>query len=45
MFNTGGSILEFISNVIIADDVIHAHKENKKRKVVVAPSGSAPPKY
>jgi hypothetical protein len=37
--NTGGTFLEFVSNVIIAD---HA---TKKRKVVAAPSGSAPPKY
>jgi hypothetical protein len=43
--NTGGTFLEFISNVIIVDDAIHAHKETKKRKVVAAPSGSAPPKY
>jgi hypothetical protein len=35
--NTGGSFPEFISNVIIVVDVIHAHKEAKKRKVVVAP--------
>jgi hypothetical protein len=37
--NTGGTFLEFVSNVIIAD---HA---TKKRKVVAAPSRSAPPKY
>jgi hypothetical protein len=43
--NTGGTFLEFVSNVMIADDAIHAHKETKKRKVVAAPSGSAPPKY
>jgi hypothetical protein len=43
--NTGGTFPEFVSNVNITDDVIHAHKETKKRKVVVAPSGSAPPKY
>jgi hypothetical protein len=43
--NTVGSFLEFISNVIIADDAIYAHKEAKKRKVVSAPSGSAPPRY
>jgi hypothetical protein len=43
--NTGGSFPEFISNVIIADDAIYAHKEAKKRKVVSAPSGSAPPRY
>jgi hypothetical protein len=30
--NTRGSFSEFISNVIIADDVIHTHKETKKRK-------------
>jgi hypothetical protein len=41
----GGSFLEFVSNVNIADDVIRTHKEAKKRKVVAAPSGSAPPRY
>jgi hypothetical protein len=44
-FNTGGTFPEFISNIMIADDAIRAHKETKKRKVVVAPSSSAPPKY
>jgi hypothetical protein len=43
--NTGGTFPEFVSNVMIADDVICAHKETKKRKVVAAPSSSAPPKY
>jgi hypothetical protein len=43
--NTGGTFLEFISNVIIVDDAICTNKETKKGKVVVAPSGSAPPKY
>jgi hypothetical protein len=43
--NTGGTFPEFVSNVIIADDAIHAHKETRKRKVVVAPSESAPLKY
>jgi hypothetical protein len=43
--NTGGSFPEFVNNVIITDDAICAHKETKKRKVVAAPSGSAPPKY
>jgi hypothetical protein len=43
--NMGGSFLEFISNVIIVDEVIRTHKEAKKRKVVVAPSSSAPPRY
>jgi hypothetical protein len=45
VLNMGGSFLEFVSNVIIADDVIHTHKEAKKRKDVVAPFGSAPPRY
>jgi hypothetical protein len=43
--NTGGTFPEFVSNVMIANDAIRAHKETKKRKVVAAPSSSAPPKY
>jgi hypothetical protein len=43
--NTGGTFPEFVNNVMIADDAICAHKETKKRKVVAAPSSSAPPKY
>jgi hypothetical protein len=43
--NIGGTFSEFISNVMIANDAIRAHKETKKRKVVAAPSGSAPLKY
>jgi hypothetical protein len=43
--NTGGSFPEFVSNVIIMDDAIRVHKETKKRKVVAAPSSSAPPRY
>jgi hypothetical protein len=43
--NTGGTFLEFVSNVMIADDAIYTHKETKKRKALDAPSGSAPPKY
>jgi hypothetical protein len=43
--NTGETFPEFVSNVMIVDDVIHAHKKNKKRKVVAAPSSSAPLKY
>jgi hypothetical protein len=43
--NTRGTFLEFVSNVMITDDAIHAHKETKKRKDVAAPSSSAPPKY
>jgi hypothetical protein len=43
--NTGGAFPEFVSNIMITNDEIHAHKETKKRKVVAVPSGSAPPKY
>jgi hypothetical protein len=43
--NTRGTFPEFISNIMIADDAIRTHKETKKRKVVAAPSSSAPPKY
>jgi hypothetical protein len=43
--NTGGTFSEFVSNVMITDDAIHAHKETKKRNAVAAPSSSAPPKY
>jgi hypothetical protein len=43
--NTGGTFSEFVVNVMIADDAIHAHKKTNKRKVVAAPSGSAPLKY
>jgi hypothetical protein len=43
--NNGGTIPEFISNVMIVDDAIRAHKETKKWKVVAAPSCSAPPMY
>jgi hypothetical protein len=43
--NTGGTFLEFVSNVNITDDVIRAHKETKKRKVVAALSSSTPPRY
>jgi hypothetical protein len=45
VLNTGGTFPEFVSNVMITNDAIHAHKETKKMKVVAAPSGSAPPKY
>jgi hypothetical protein len=43
--NTGGSFPEFLSNVIIMDDRIHAHKDVKKRKAIAAPSSSAAPRY
>jgi predicted aspartyl protease len=42
---TGGTFPEFINNIMIADDAIHAHKETKKRKVVTAPPASAPLNY
>jgi hypothetical protein len=45
VLNTGGSFPEFVSNVIIVDDVIRAHRGAKKRKVVAALSGSAPLRY
>jgi hypothetical protein len=43
--NTGGTFSEFVSNVMIMDDAIRAHKETKKRKTMTTPSGSAPLKY
>jgi hypothetical protein len=43
--NMGGSLPKFVSNVIITDEAIRTHKEAKKRKDAVAPSGSAPPRY
>jgi hypothetical protein len=42
---TGGTFSEFVSNVMITDYAIRAHKETKKRKVVATPSSSAPLKY
>jgi hypothetical protein len=43
--NTGRTFREFINNIMIVDDAIHAYKETQKRKVVAAPSSSAPLKY
>jgi hypothetical protein len=43
--NTRGTFPGFVSNAMIVDDAIRAHKETKKRKVVAAPSSSAPPMY
>jgi hypothetical protein len=43
--NIGATFPEFVSNVMIMDDAIRTHKETKRRKVVAAPSSSAPPKY
>jgi hypothetical protein len=45
MLNTRGTFLEFVSNVMIMDDAIRAHKETNNRKVVAAPSDSAALKY
>jgi hypothetical protein len=43
--NTRETFPEFVSNVMIANDAIRAHKETKRRKAVAAPSSSAPLKY
>jgi hypothetical protein len=43
--NTAGTFPEFLSNAIIVDDTIRAHKEGKKRKAMTTPLGSPPPKY
>jgi hypothetical protein len=43
--DTGGTFLEFVSNAMIADDAIRAHKETKKRKTMATPSSRAPSKY
>jgi hypothetical protein len=43
--STGGTFPEFLSNAIIADNAIRAHKEGKKTKAMAAPSGSSLPKY
>jgi hypothetical protein len=45
VLNADWTFLELVSNAIIADDPIHAHRESKKKKALVAPSGSAPHKY
>jgi hypothetical protein len=45
MLNTGVTFPKFVSNVMIVDDAIYAHKETKKRKVVPALSGGVPLKY
>jgi hypothetical protein len=42
--NADRTFLELVSNTIVADDAISAHQESKK-KVLTAPSGSAPHKY
>jgi hypothetical protein len=43
--NADWTFLELVSNAIIADDANRAHQESKKKKVLTAPSGSAPHKY
>jgi hypothetical protein len=45
MLNNGGIFPVFVSNVMIVDNAIHAHKETKKRKAMIAPSDSAHLKY
>jgi hypothetical protein len=42
VLNTGGTFPEFVSNIMITNDAIHAHKETKKRKAIVAPDGVPP---
>jgi hypothetical protein len=41
----GDTFPDFVSNAIIADDKICAHKEGKKRKVMAPSSSNAPLKY
>jgi hypothetical protein len=43
--NADWTFFELVSNAIMADDTIHAHQESKKKKVLAAPSSSAPHKY
>jgi hypothetical protein len=43
--STGGTFPEFVSNVMIMDDAICAHKETERWKVVAAPCSSASLKY
>jgi hypothetical protein len=43
--NADCTFLELVSNAIIADDANRTHQESKKKKVLAAPSGSAPHKY
>jgi hypothetical protein len=43
--NANWTFLELVSNTIIADDTIRAHRESKKKKGLAAPSGSATHKY
>jgi hypothetical protein len=43
--NTDWTFLELVSNAIIIGDANCAHQESKKKKALVAPSGSAPHKY
>jgi hypothetical protein len=45
VLNADWTFLELVSNAIIADDVIRVHQESKKKRDLVAPSRSAPPKY
>jgi hypothetical protein len=45
VLNANWTFLELVSNAIIVDDTIRAHRESKKKKALAAPSGSPPPKY
>jgi hypothetical protein len=45
VLSADGTFLDLVSNTIIADDTIRAHRESKKKKALAAPSGSAATKY
>jgi hypothetical protein len=43
--NADWTFFELVSNAIIADDIIQAYRESKKKKSLAAPAGSAPHRY
>jgi hypothetical protein len=45
VLNTSGTFLELVSNAIIVDDAIRAHKESMKKKAMIVPSDNASCKY
>jgi hypothetical protein len=45
VLNADGTFLEFVTNAIIVDETIHAHKESKKKKAMTISSDNAPHKY
>jgi hypothetical protein len=38
--NADGTFLELVSNTIIADDAIYAHRESKKKALAAPPGGA-----